>query len=154
MAERHVAYAICQTAGSAPQKLIFTHTGWKQIDGQWEFLLPGNTQHDVQLQGKQRSYCGANAYEEQDLCYLAVFLDSGFIPQEILYPCLALVFLSPLNSFLRKIGHEPKFILALIGRTGSIAHGCPPPIGGGGLHQTPGRSPDPLKVTEKKGDGK
>lgn len=120
MAERHVAYAIRQTAGSAPQKLIFTHTGWKQIDGQWEFLLPGNENFDVQLQGKQRSYCAANAFEEQDLCYLAVFLDSGFIPLEILYPCLALVFLSPLNSFLRKIGHEPKFILALIGRTGSM----------------------------------
>lgn len=39
---------------------------------------------------------------------------------EITYPCLALVFLSPLNEFLRQIGHEPKFILTLLGRTGSM----------------------------------
>ncbi len=50
---------------------------------------------------------------------LRTLLDSDAAPKEILYPCLASVFLAPLNEFLKQVGYEPKYILTLIGRSGS-----------------------------------
>ena len=72
------------------------------------------------MKGKQRNYRGADTCTENDLRKLFCFLRSDLMPDEIILPCIALVFLSPLNEFLRQIGHEPKFLLTLIGRTGSM----------------------------------
>lgn len=118
--EKHVQCAIKATAQFAEQKYIFAHTGWRCIDGKYHYLLPERGEYEVRLSGKQKAYCGACECTENDLAYLAGFLQLEFIPHKVLFPCLATVFLSPLNEFLRQAGHEPKFILSLIGRTGSM----------------------------------
>ena len=118
--EKHVQCAMKETAVYAEQKYVFAHTGWKEIDGQYHFLLPGCGEHEVRLCGKQKAYCSADTYDDTDLVYLAGFLQVDFIPHPVMFPCLALVFLSPLNEFLHRGGCEPKFILSLIGRTGSM----------------------------------
>lgn len=118
--EKHVQCAMKETAVFAEQKYVFAHTGWKEIDGEYHFLLPGCGEHEVRLCGKQKAYGGANICEQEDVAYLAGFLQIDFIPHSVMLPCLALVFLSPLNEFLRRGGYEPKFILSLIGRTGSM----------------------------------
>lgn len=118
--EKHVRHAMKSTARFAKKKSIFTFTGWKKLDGKWEYLMPGVGEHDVQLQGKQKNYFLDPAIMDMDYTELAGFFRLDLIPREITYPCLALVFLSPLNEFLRQIGHEPKFILTLLGRTGSM----------------------------------
>ena len=82
--------------------------------------MPGTGEYDVQLQGKQKRYFLEPTVGEVDYAELAGFFRHNLIPMEVSYPCLALVFLSPLNEFLRQIGHEPKFILTLLGRTGSM----------------------------------
>ena len=114
--EKHVQCAMKETAVYAEQKYVFAHTGWKEIDGQYHFLLPNYGEHEVRLCGKQKAYCGANNCKQEDVVYLQV----DFIPHLVMLPCLALVCLSPLNEFLRRGGCEPKFILSLIGRTGSM----------------------------------
>lgn len=118
--EKHVRCAIKSTARFAEKQYIFSHTGWKKIDGAWQYLLPGDERYRVELKGKQRNYRGADTCTEDDLRKLFCFLRSDLMPDEIILPCIALVFLSPLNEFLRQIGHEPKFLLTLIGRTGSM----------------------------------
>ena len=118
--EKHVRCAIKSTARFAEKQYIFSHTGWKKIDGAWQYLLPGDETYRVELKGKQRNYHGTDTCTEDDLRKLFCFLRSDLMPDEIILPCIALVFLSPLNEFLRQIGHEPKFLLTLIGRTGSM----------------------------------
>mgnify|MGYP002508237183 FL=1 len=118
--EKHVRHAMKSTARFATKKSIFTFTGWKQVNGKWEYLMPGVGAYDVQLQGKQKRYFLDADVKDFDYAELAGFFRLDLIPMEITYPCLALVFLSPLNEFLRQIGHEPKFILTLLGRTGSM----------------------------------
>ena len=118
--EKHVRCAIKSTARFAEKQYIFSHTGWKKIDGAWQYLLPGDERYRVELKGKQRNYRGADTCTEDDLRKLFCFLRSDLMPDEIILPCIALIFLSPLNEFLRQIGHEPKFLLTLIGRTGSM----------------------------------
>ena len=82
--------------------------------------MPGNENYTVELKGKQKRYYGTNQCTSDDVNVLTRLLDSGIMPDEVLLPCLALVFLSPTNEFLRQCGHEPKFLLTLIGRTGSM----------------------------------
>lgn len=115
--EKHIRHAMKSTARYAAKKSVFAHTGWKQIDGTWEYLMPGG-KHDVRLHGKQQSYFLADG--DEDFKILTNLLRGKCLPMEIACPCLALVFLSPLNEFLRQVGHEPKFILTLLGRTGSM----------------------------------
>jgi len=116
--EKHIRHAMKSTAKYAEKKSVFAHTGWKVIDGTWEYLMPGG-KHDVRLYGKQQSYF-LTPSENTDCSPLVSLLRGECLPMEIACPCLALVFLSPLNEFLRQVGHEPKFILTLLGRTGSM----------------------------------
>lgn len=118
--EKHVRCAIKTTARYADKRYIFSHTGWKKLGGEWHYLLPGDETYQVELAGKQRNYCGIDRFTKEDAEELVRLLHSGIMPDEVLLPCIATVFLSPLNEFLRQIGHEPKFLLTLIGRTGSM----------------------------------
>lgn len=117
--EKHVQYAIHSTASRAGREMIFEIKGWRKIDGEWHFLLPGIGAYTVELQGKQKNYFVERDASEEDLTFGMELSSLDFIPHKILHPCLALVFLSPLNEFLRQAECEPKFILTLIGRTGS-----------------------------------
>ena len=116
--ERHVQYAIRSTAVRARQEQVFEFTGWKKIDGEWQYLMPGGGTYEVSLCGKQRHYCLEVGASEQDLICATALPELDFAPPEVLQTGLALVFLSPLNEFLRQAGCEPKFILTLVGHTG------------------------------------
>ena len=118
--EKHVRCAIKTTARFADKRYIFSHTGWKKIGGEWHYLLPGDKTYQVELKGKQRNYYGAEGFVKEDAEELVKLLSCGMMPDEVLLSCLATVFLSPLNEFLRQIEHEPKYLLTLIGRTGSM----------------------------------
>ena len=118
--EKHVRCAIKTTARFADKRYIFSHTGWKKIGGEWHYLLPGDKTYQVELKGKQRNYYGAEGFVKEDAEELVKLLSCSMMPDEVILPCLATVFLSPLNEFLRQIGHEPKYLLTLIGRTGSM----------------------------------
>ena len=40
--KEYVRYLIQQTAKYAQQIIVFEHTGWKKINGEWHFLLPAD----------------------------------------------------------------------------------------------------------------
>ena len=94
-------------------------TGWVKQDGEYHFLLPGSPFYEVELEGKHANYGMIPETRESDLAYLYGMLELTFVPHDVMFPLLALTFLSPLNSFLREAGYEPKFVFTLIGRTGS-----------------------------------
>ena len=112
-------YAIQQTAHEAERQTVYAVTGWKRIDGEWRFLMPGDEAHTVQLPDKLSRYSSAAEEAPEALSVLARLLEYPPAPREIIWPLLAYTFLSPLNHFLHMVDCEPKFVFLLLGRTGA-----------------------------------
>ena len=117
--EKHIVNAMKGSSAHADLRSIYAHTGWVKQDGEYHFLLPGSPFFEVELEGKHANYGMIPETRESDLAYLYGMLELTFVPHDVMFPLLALTFLSPLNSFLREAGYEPKFVFTLIGRTGS-----------------------------------
>lgn len=115
----HIQKAIQETVFHAQRKKEFAVTGWKKIDGLYEFLMPGASQLAVNLPAKLGGYFMTGECSDEDVKVLASLLECKLVPPDILYPLLAFVFLSPLIEFLRHAGCVPKFVLFLVGKTGS-----------------------------------
>lgn len=69
-------YAIQTTAESADHQTVYAVTGWKKINGAWEFLMPGADDLTVHLPGKMQGY-----RMEQDYDYLDAQVVSVLIPR-------------------------------------------------------------------------
>ena len=114
-----IRYAIQTTAHNAERSMVYTVTGWRETEDGWQFLMPGDEAVTVSLPSKMHGYAMERNWAPVDIATSLALLDSKVAPSEILYPMLAFTFLTPLNHFLKKAGHEPKFALFLIGKTGS-----------------------------------
>ena len=115
----HVRYAIQTTAKDAERITVYTVTGWKMIHGQWQFLMPGSEEFAVELPGKLTGYHMERSGEYWDISVVGAMLDQLAAPEEVSYTLLAEIFLSPLNHFLKMVDREPKFVLWIVGKTGS-----------------------------------
>lgn len=115
-----ICHAIMSPQAEVPRTTVYTQTGWRKIDGEYQFLMPmENSPLNVELKGKLNRYCFDKQGEKDDLLPVYSLLDMSFAPGSVLLPLTAVTFLSPLNHFLKAAGHEPKFVTALIGKTGS-----------------------------------
>ena len=112
-------YYIQTTSEYAEQLTEYHVTGWKKIDGEWHFLLPGDDSLNVTLKGKLRYYCGERNWSKTDLHTAKLLYTMPPARKEIIRPLVAFAFLTPLNEFLRQAGCMPKFTLFLTGRTGT-----------------------------------
>ena len=119
-AREKLRYAMQTTAVNAKRYTQCGYTGWKKTGGKWDYLLPGHPSCEVMLRGKLRSYFREDGATDSDYAILSGLIQVPLAPRDLLYPTLALVFLSPLNEFLRQAEREPKFVPAIIGRTGSM----------------------------------
>ena len=119
-ARERLRYAMQTTAVNAKRYTQCGYTGWKKTGGRWDYLLPGHPSCEVMLRGKLRSYFREDGTTDSDYAILSGLIQVPLAPRDLLYPTLALVFLSPLNEFLRQAEREPKFVPAIIGRTGSM----------------------------------
>ncbi len=111
--------ALQTTALNAEKITVFSTTGWKRIDGEWCFLMPGDDRFTVELPGKMHGYGMERKCEPPDIHTAASLLWQPLAPEEIILPLLSFAFLSPLNHFLKQAGCEPKFVMLLSGKTGS-----------------------------------
>ena len=111
--------AIQSTALNMERITVFSTTGWRHVDGNWRYLLPGDEQYTVELSGKMHGYGMERSYHPLDIQTAASLLWQPLAPEEIMLPLLSFTFLSPLNHFLKEAGCEPKFVLLLSGKTGS-----------------------------------
>ena len=114
-----VRHAIQTTAAHAEKKTVYAVTGWKNIDGKWMYLMPGDEEITVNLPEKMHGYGMERSYDMVDIQTAASLLWQPLAPEEVIFPLLAYTFLSPLNHFLKAAGCEPKFVLFLVGKTGS-----------------------------------
>lgn len=114
-----IRYAIQTTAQNASRRTVYAVTGWKQINGQWQFLMPGDKATTVHLPGKMQGYRMERECSALDIQTAECMLRMMPAPEEITLPLLAFTFLTPLNHFLKLAGCEPKFVLFLVGKTGS-----------------------------------
>ncbi len=113
-----IRYFLQATAVQADKKKVYAATGWKCINGQWEFLMPGDETHTVCLEGR----CGVYGFTRDanlDAVIKSLSLPYAVAPRNVMMPLVAFAFLSPLNSFLKKAQYEPKTVLMLCGKTGS-----------------------------------
>ncbi len=111
--------ALQTTALNAEKITVFSTTGWKEIDGSWHYLMPGDDRFTVELPGKMHGYGMERSYEMLDIQIAASLLWQPLAPEGIVLPLLSFAFLSPLNHFLKKAECEPKFVMLLSGKTGS-----------------------------------
>ena len=118
--KENVCCAILKTSKDSEKKSVYRTTGWKLIDDKWEYLLPNDGKHDVRLFGKLRHYEKAKKWSDLDLQTVwSMMKEKRFATKEIIWTLIALVFLTPLNEFFRQVFYEPKFVMCLIGRTGT-----------------------------------
>ncbi|WP_316637459.1 hypothetical protein [uncultured Ruminococcus sp.] len=115
----HLRYYIQTTSEYAEQLTEYHVTGWKKIDGEWHFLLPGDDSLNVVLKGKLQHYCGESNYDLYDLIDAYNLYKKPPASSHIIQPLVAFAFLTPLNEFLRQAGCMPKFVLFITGRTGT-----------------------------------
>nr|WP_316623907.1 hypothetical protein [uncultured Ruminococcus sp.] len=115
----HLRYFIQTTCDSAEQLTEYHVTGWKKIDGEWYFLLPGDDSLNVTLKGKLQHYCGESYYDLYDPIDAYNLFEKPPAPSRVIQPLVAFAFLTPLNEFMRQAGCMPKFVLFLTGRTGT-----------------------------------
>ena len=115
----HIRYAIQSTAPRAERMSIYAVTGWKKLGGRWRYLMPGDETVSVQLPGKLKRYEMKDGYTPADISTAFCLLEMPVSPKEIIYPLLAFAFLSPLNEFLHRANCEPKFVMFLLGKTGT-----------------------------------
>ena len=114
-----ICHAIMSTLKEIRFETVYQQTGWKKINGEYVFLMPKmQNNFTVELQGKLKNYSFTSCLPH-DVNFLSAMLENSFVPQRVMLPMLALTFLCPLNHFLKIGGYEPKFVTALIGRTGS-----------------------------------
>ena len=113
-----VRYAIQSTEQYAVRERRFSCTGWKELDGDWIYLMPGG-EYDVSLPGKLAHYSLEDNGSEDAIAHCVELLRSNVAPKPILHTLFALAALSPLNEFFKHATHEPKLIVALCGKTGS-----------------------------------
>ena len=101
-------------------RTVYSQTGWRPIGERYEFLMPSaDSQITVELQGKLNAYHWSESVSADKLFYLTALLENGLLQQRVMLPLLAVTFLSPLEHFLKAASCEPKFITALVGKTGT-----------------------------------
>ena len=115
----HIVKAVRETVFHAERKQEFVVTGWRKINGKYEFLMPGDSDLAVNLPTKLGGYFLSDRCTDDDVKTLASLLECKLVSPDILYPLVAYIFLSPLIEFLRHAGCVPKFVLFLVGKTGS-----------------------------------
>ena len=115
-----IRHAIMSTKADVEFRTVYSQTGWRQIDNRYEFLMPSaDSEFTVELQGKLNAYHWSTPASADKLFYLTALLENGLLPQRVMLPLLAVTFLSPLEHFLKAASCEPKFITALVGKTGT-----------------------------------
>jgi hypothetical protein len=118
----HVAVAI-QTLSAPTDRTVYTHTGWRELDGRPVFLMPGGgigadgvVAVDVELPGL-RGYRRAELTTDPAEVRSAVLasLAFGWLAPQTTMPLAGAVYLSPLASAIGGID----FMVWMVGRSGS-----------------------------------
>lgn len=110
-----------QTVGAktAKQRTVYTHTGWREINGKLAYLYNGGAIGAngvcVELEGNLTSY----SLPEQGGSLKPSLELLDVIPRHISIPLLGHIYLAPLTEFLASAGYPPMHTLFLAGTSGA-----------------------------------
>ena len=107
-----------------PKETVYTHLGWRKIDGKWAYLhaggVIGGPLAQVEPHKRLLRYVLPETVDNLKDALRASLALLDVAPREITIPLLALVFLAPLCEPLRVAGIEPGFMVWMFGQTGSM----------------------------------
>jgi len=107
----------------AKREVIYSHTGWRKINGSWAFLHSGGAIGADGVHVELESNLANYAFSSGTVAKEAIAASLEFLriaPERVTFPLISMCFLSPLNEFARQAGNEPAFILYLLGVTGAL----------------------------------
>jgi hypothetical protein len=111
--------AIQLASRGARQERVFTHLGWRKVDGRWVYLHAGGAIGaegvlvDPELEGLRRYVLPADGSPEEGVATSLRLLEIG--PPEVTHPLWACVWRAPLACVL-----YPTVVLFLYGQTGKL----------------------------------
>jgi len=121
----HLRAAIQILSGDVPRKTVYTHTGWRKVEGKWIYLTGTGgigsegfvPAVDVQLETELRDYCLPEPPEEDRLraAVQSSLRILDLAPERISAPLLGAVYLAPLGE-----ATKLDLSLFLVGRTGGF----------------------------------
>lgn len=112
--------AIQSTAKYAERKTVYGTTGWWNDNGKWIFCMPGDENNTVELTEKTKGYSFRRNGSVDETLKVMKALPFSVAPERIMIPIIAYSFGSVLNCFSAKAGKEPKTVIMLYGKTGSM----------------------------------
>lgn len=122
--EKELRYCLQKMSQSGiPESSVYTFLGWKKIDNEWIYLHAGGAigadNVRIDLPEKLQNYRLPGKVQDLNLAIKTSLklLDIG--PAKIMYPLVAMAFLSPLMESFRKAGIEPAVLLYIWGISGS-----------------------------------
>lgn len=125
-ARDRVRYIIAEVgARTARRETIYTHTGWRKIDGKLAYLYQGGAIGargvNVELDAALRAYTLDAPEDTRPLseAVLDQYLIRQALPEHVCIPLIAAVYLAPLREFFCAAGCPPGFALYLLGRSGT-----------------------------------
>lgn len=117
--EKDIRTAVQSTAKGVSLEENFSHFGWEIHEHNWRYCFPNLHKQRRITTSKLSGYFLPTGTPSGNSPPNVEFLKQPFFPAEILYPLLAVVFLSPLNTHLKSVNCEPKFVLYLLGKIGA-----------------------------------
>lgn len=118
-----VRHAIQTTATGAANEQIFAHLGWVRIDGVWKYLHAGGAlgmpNIKVELDPRLKNYALPAPPSDPKEAMKASLKLLGVAPLRVTLVLWSLVYLAPLCEMLRQMNLEPKFLVWLLGYTGT-----------------------------------
>lgn len=118
----NMRHAIQHTGLNCIRENIFTHTGWRQVSGNWVYLHGGGAigADNIKVDLKEARLTDYSLPQVDNIQEAAkATLDClELAPPEITYPLLSMIFLAPLCEPMKQANCEPSFILWLSGMTG------------------------------------
>lgn len=109
----------------AKKKTIYTHTGWRKINGEWCYLYQGGCIGadgiTVEMEEGLTSYTLGDRPDNLSPLDAALtsFSLTHVIAEHVSVPLLAVCYLAPLREFLQQAGAAPAFITMLRGGSGT-----------------------------------
>jgi hypothetical protein len=119
-----IRYAIQATSAPLMERsTIFTHSGWRRIDGRWAYLHHGGAVGlkgvSIELGGSLAMYQLPEATGDIREAIGASMELLTVLPLRIAAPLLAFTYLAPLHEPLQTAGYAPSTVLYLAGSSGS-----------------------------------
>ena len=111
--------AIQSTAKYAEPKTVYGTTGWWETKSGWKFCMPGG-KNEVKLPEKTKGFSFRTDGDKETTLKAALSLLYSVAPKNIMFPMIAYIVGSVLNTFMVKVGKEPKSVIMLYGKTGSM----------------------------------